>query len=251
MFGEVPSLMCFCFPVCKCYKSVRWKIHVVSVPRKNAVNLSTIILKTSKAKRIPSARSVVQRNSAVRLAPGFHEVNKIVCCNDHVRCRQRVMFKKRLYEAEWVKSHFLHCGKSKHFEVFLTVKAYQPLPPCHTSISDLSQLDLIIKQGFRAPGPLNSCQLQYKHVLMRNIFIPFKTAFFWQKTVPLANLHAAPLLNMAPLLPHTQAPEPRGEDNYAACLQCIELLLPGCLSSLGVRCQGTESSEVGWFNVCT
>lgn len=58
---------------------------------------------------------------------------------------------------------------------------------------------------------------------------------FWQKTVSLANFHAASLLNMPPLLPHMHAPELLQEDNYTICSQCLGLLLPGHLSSLGVR----------------
>lgn len=43
------------------------------------------------------------------------------------------------------------------------------------------QLDLIVKQGCRAPAPLNSCHPQHKHILTRHILILFKTAFFDRK----------------------------------------------------------------------
>lgn len=43
------------------------------------------------------------------------------------------------------------------------------------------QVALIIKQGCRAPVPLNSCQPQHKHILTRHILILFKTAFFFDR----------------------------------------------------------------------
>lgn len=81
---------------------------------------------------------------------------------------------------------------------------------------------------------------------MRNILILFKTAFFLQKTVPLANFHAAPLLNMPPLLPHMHAPELLQEDNYAACSQCIEFAPARSPVFTGTeRLQRKESSKQG------
>lgn len=42
-------------------------------------------------------------------------------------------------------------------------------------------MDPIIEHGCRAPGPLNGCQPQRKHILTRHILILFKTAFFDRK----------------------------------------------------------------------
>lgn len=111
-------------------------------------------------------------------------------------------------------------------------------------MSDLSQLDLIIKQGCRAPGPLNSCQLQYKHVLMRNILILFKTAFFfdrklfhWQIFMQLHYLICLPSSHTCML------------QNYFRKIimlhvhSALDLLLPGHLSSLGVRDSKEESHQ--------
>lgn len=90
-----------------------------------------------------------------------------------------------------------------------------------------------------------------KHILMRNLLILFKTALSDRKTIPLANLHAGPLLSMPPLLPHMHAPELHWEDTYAACLQCIGFAparSPVCWSK---RLREKESSKWGWFSVCT